>query len=119
MRTLSTNCLMNSNQGTGESTWESLAGSGFSSALGATRALSCFTSSDPAHKGRVSALQFDCTRLAVAFTLGNTKNGVHQRRGSIKIWNFNQVTEAQPWDLGTKSNGTEVFTEGGKGSSRK
>ena len=55
-----------------------------------SRPLSRFMSNDPSHHGRVSALQFDATRLVCAFTLGQTTDGTHQRRGSIKMWDFEQ-----------------------------
>jgi hypothetical protein len=95
MRTLTSNCsAMNySTTTTGIGTWEHLVGGNYSANLGATRPLSRLLSSDPTHRGRVSALQFDCTRLICAFTLGQTTNGTHRRRGSIKIWNFVQLEE--------------------------
>lgn len=49
--------------------------------------------------GRVSALQFDATRLITAFTLGTTTNGAHVRRGSINIWDLNTMT---PEESGTE-----------------
>ena len=55
------------------------------------RPLCCFRMA--AHlSGRVSALQFDATRLITAFTLGTTANGAHVRRGSIKIWDLSLMT---------------------------
>ncbi len=53
--------------------------------------------------GRVSALQFDATRLITAFTLGTTTNGAHVRRGSIKIWDLNLMTADE--DIGPEGVG--------------
>ena len=56
-----------------------------------SRALCLFRMPD-CESGRVSALQYDATRLITAFTLGTTVNGTHRRRGSIKIWNLDSMT---------------------------
>jgi hypothetical protein len=93
MRTLTTNCSAANSSSNSSPCWDHLSGTDCTYTLGATSALSQLTSSDPTHHGRVSALQFDCTRLICAFTLGSTTNGVHQRRGSIKIWNLENLVD--------------------------
>lgn len=61
--------------------------------------------------GRVSALQFDATRLITAFTLGTTTNGTHVRRGSIKIWDLNSMrADGDDW--------SEVEGKGGEETER-
>ena len=61
------------------------------------RPLCCFRTATE-QTGRVSALQFDATRLIAAFTLGTTTNGTHVRRGSINIWDLNMMLP--PTDMG-------------------
>ena len=105
MRTLTSNCSAMNYSTTTIGTWEHLADGNYSANLGATRPLSRLLSSDPTHHGRVSALQFDCTRLICAFTLGQTTNGTHRRRGSIKIWNLVELEEFS----GSSSSSSDVL----------
>jgi WD40 repeat protein len=79
---------MTSNSSSPDATWE------HSCMGGSTRALSRWGPGDPTHHGRVSALQFDATRLVCAFTLGQTTNGEHRRRGSIKVWDMAKCVQS-------------------------
>ncbi len=47
-----------------------------------------FDAITPRARARVSALQFDATRIVASFTLGTTQGGTHVRRGAIKIWDL-------------------------------
>ena len=51
--------------------------------------ISSFSPCNNTDASRVSAMQYDATRLACAFTLGHTdEEGNHHRYGSIKIWDM-------------------------------
>jgi WD40 repeat protein len=55
-------------------------------------AISSFSPCNDTDAPRVSAMQYDATHLACAFTLGHTDDeGNHHRYGSIKIWDMDTM----------------------------
>ena len=54
--------------------------------------ISSFSPCNDTDAPRVSAMQYDATHLACAFTLGHTDDeGNHHRYGSIKIWDMDTM----------------------------
>ena len=83
---------------------------------GELQVISSFSPCNDTDAPRVSAMQYDATRLACAFTLGHTdeNTGTHHRFGSIKVWDMDTMMMIDD-DVDMSGSSSTKYNESGNG----